>query len=353
MMEQDIAAALAGVEDAGERLYVRVFHVGADVEDVSWPRKKWRRMIEQQREPWRALAATLRAEVLAEAIAEAERVRAGPRTPGSSHDVWAAGVSAVLTSSSAIWLVVRPGGSRIAVASASLIGRALSGKSGTTMSGRGRIKVGQMTLSIGGKEVLRSSPADLETAWEGEAAKVWPIGNLGEVDADTERALTLHRPWGEAIIHGPKRLENRPNPPPRDLVGKRIVIHAGLTWDKGGAPACLALWARERPESFRGFGEHFYQPAGAFLGTARIVGSVGDMGRRALHTEETARLVRVAAEAVQEDRASWWSGPWALVLDEIRALEEPVPSAPGVFHRGYWRLGVEDRRALAAANWRG
>lgn len=38
-------------------------------------------------------------------------------------------------------------------------------------------------------------------------------------------ALTLWRPWAWAIIHGPKRVENRTWKPPASFIGKRIGIH--------------------------------------------------------------------------------------------------------------------------------
>ncbi len=48
-------------------------------------------------------------------------------------------------------------------------------------------------------------------------------------------ALTLHRPWPWAIIHGSKRVENRSWAPPAWLIGQRLAIHAGKRWDADGA----------------------------------------------------------------------------------------------------------------------
>lgn len=39
------------------------------------------------------------------------------------------------------------------------------------------------------------------------------------------KALTLWGPWHWAISHGPKRVENRDWPPPRDLIGQWFAIH--------------------------------------------------------------------------------------------------------------------------------
>lgn len=53
------------------------------------------------------------------------------------------------------------------------------------------------------------------------------------------KALTLWRPWPYAIFHLPphvaKRVENRSWKPPVTLIGHRIAIHAGKTWDEAGA----------------------------------------------------------------------------------------------------------------------
>lgn len=44
------------------------------------------------------------------------------------------------------------------------------------------------------------------------------------------KALTLHRPWSDAIVHGTKRVENRTWRPPRADLGSMIAIHAGKAW---------------------------------------------------------------------------------------------------------------------------
>ncbi|MCH9730779.1 MAG: hypothetical protein K0U84_14080 [Actinomycetia bacterium] len=52
-------------------------------------------------------------------------------------------------------------------------------------------------------------------------------------------AITLHRPWPSAIFDLPpgvaKNIENRSWPPPGDIIGTRIAIHAGIEWDQAGA----------------------------------------------------------------------------------------------------------------------
>lgn len=47
----------------------------------------------------------------------------------------------------------------------------------------------------------------------------------------TLRALTILPPWGSLIAAGLKPYEFRRRRPPRALIGHRIVIHQGKTWD--------------------------------------------------------------------------------------------------------------------------
>lgn len=49
------------------------------------------------------------------------------------------------------------------------------------------------------------------------------------------RALTLQRPWGYAIAHLGKRVENRTWTPPASMIGRRLAIHEGKIWDAAGA----------------------------------------------------------------------------------------------------------------------
>jgi hypothetical protein len=48
------------------------------------------------------------------------------------------------------------------------------------------------------------------------------------------RALTVKQPWASLIASGEKRIENRSWRPPAELIGQRIAIHAGASWDKRG-----------------------------------------------------------------------------------------------------------------------
>jgi len=45
------------------------------------------------------------------------------------------------------------------------------------------------------------------------------------------KALTLHRPWSDAIVHSTKRVENRTWRPPAAAIGCMFAIHAGQRFD--------------------------------------------------------------------------------------------------------------------------
>ena len=100
---------------------------------------------------------------------------------------------------------------------------------------------------------------------------------LGDVALEAERALTLWQPWASAICSGPKRIENRPIPPPDRIIGQRIFIHAGKTWDHERAADLLKLWRRELPSTAPDWNLGNPPPSGAFV--------IADKGAQADHFE--------------------------------------------------------------------
>lgn len=131
----------------------------------------------------------------------------------------------------------------------------------------------------------------------------------------TLQALTLWRPWDHSIVHGPKRVENRPWRPPRSVIGTDIALHAGQTYDKKGAAFIRSLGHVLPPAA-----EH---RAGVIVGVVRIVRAVN------LDRIEDALLATMgtgnqpAKDPVEDD--PWAFGPWVWVLDNVRPLATPVP----------------------------
>ena len=133
-------------------------------------------------------------------------------------------------------------------------------------------------------------------------------------DSTTTLALTLHQPWASLICRGPKRVENRTWAPPEDLIGKRIWIHAGKTFDAEAFAHVFPGGVVDSPE-WRQCGRDL----GKILGSARVAGwycnQTGD-----------GRAVTASTETVEAALASeWFSGPIGWVLDRVQRLVVPVP----------------------------
>lgn len=129
------------------------------------------------------------------------------------------------------------------------------------------------------------------------------------------KALTLHRPWGWAIVYLPaderKPVENRPWMPPKALIGQRIAIHAGLKHDDEQARVIARrLGVTGLPPKSKAIG---------IIGTARIPGIVisDDSGRRVLHAGEW-------GEVSPLQTGPWFFGPYGWLLDQIIPFEEPI-----------------------------
>lgn len=125
----------------------------------------------------------------------------------------------------------------------------------------------------------------------------------------TLHGVTLHRPWSWAIAHNTKRVENRAWEP-TIAVGSYLAIHAGKTWDEDGS-ITIALLTRCMPTD-----EHDH-PTG-IVAVARL-----------------ARVIDCSREDVPESQEPWTVGPYAWLLDNVLALDEPVQCSGA---RGLWPI---------------
>lgn len=147
------------------------------------------------------------------------------------------------------------------------------------------------------------------------------------------RALTLWRPWPWAIFRAPhvdlrKRIENRPWKPWPSIIGKRIVLHGGRTFDKGAVDGIL--------DNVLCVGEPRVLPAEAadegLIGVVTVSGCV-----------ETAED---AARQAGQGQERWFSGPYAWVLTDVRAFERPIRIKGA---QGLWELPVWAAREVELA----
>ena len=141
-------------------------------------------------------------------------------------------------------------------------------------------------------------------------------------EPDTGLALTLHQPWASAIIEGPKRIENRDWPPPPSIIGRRLWIHAGKTYDDENHAAIAELWPGLLDRDSGSV------PMSAILGSVVVVGAVHEGGRF------LGRLSGSTEALIDND---WFAGPYGWVLSDVKAIR-PVPCRG---HQKIWTVPTE------------
>lgn len=145
------------------------------------------------------------------------------------------------------------------------------------------------------------------------------------------KALTLWRPWPWVIFHAPawqKRIENRPWEPWPSIIGRRIVLHAGKTFDGEAVDFILDNIAVEgQPRRL-----------GAEASDEGLIGVVTVAG-----VVETSFDAALQAGQGQE---RWFFGPYGWVLTDVRAFEKPIPCKGA---QGLWDLPPWAEREVAAA----
>lgn len=139
------------------------------------------------------------------------------------------------------------------------------------------------------------------------------------------RGLTLWRPWSASIVHGPKRVENRPWHPPIALMHGDlwIALHAGRTWDGDSADFILKNWRA----AMRLVGNDESQES-AWPAEWRAQGVVG-----VARVEQALRV-----EDMAEARDPWAFGPWCWTLADVRAVPDPIACRGA---QGLWTLPAE------------
>ena len=140
-------------------------------------------------------------------------------------------------------------------------------------------------------------------------------------------AVTLIRPWPYAVTDLDKDVENRSYVPSGIKKGDWFAVHAGKSWDKGGAHWIEeTFWKTIPPEP-----EH---PTG-IVAIAEYLGhfSGGDRGIK--------NCSWLIGEPLLD--SSWFSGPYGWKLGRVVKLSEPVPC------RGYqkvWSIPDDAQEAL-------
>lgn len=163
------------------------------------------------------------------------------------------------------------------------------------------------------------------------------------------RALTLIQPWGYAIEHLGKNVENRSWKPPDAMLGRYLAIHCGKKLD------------RETVEDLRADG-HTIDDAkvhlGAITAIARLAGWVEGEGffdhERTVLGSRWCNGALGVPQSPEVDlsivTSRWWAGPIGWVLDSVRPLRSPVPCNGAL---GLWtvppQIEIDVRQFMRAA----
>ncbi|HUU59672.1 MAG TPA: ASCH domain-containing protein [Phycisphaerae bacterium] len=133
-------------------------------------------------------------------------------------------------------------------------------------------------------------------------------------------AITLYQPWATWIAEGLKTIETRPHGRFGSLVGQRIVIHAGKTFDAGASSIawqCRSGVAAQLAKIGRRSNDY---PLGAIVCTAVV-----KEHRRVRGTDSAAALCRCTYDC------------FGLFLEAVRRIDPPIPWRG---ERGIWTVPV-------------
>jgi len=113
----------------------------------------------------------------------------------------------------------------------------------------------------------------------------------------TLRAVTVIRPWSDAVVSGGKRVENRTWKPPEAIVGSVIALHAGANYER---PHVIPGWKPPAPHE-------------SPQGVVALVRVLGHVTRAVQLPADQWRWFHIA------DRNFGW------VLELVAVLARPVP----------------------------
>jgi hypothetical protein len=144
-------------------------------------------------------------------------------------------------------------------------------------------------------------------------------------DVDLVRGFSFHGPWGDAIVrepppcswvHGPKDVDNRNKPPPKQRIGRFFAVHTSQKVSRAGLD-------RLRHTHGYDWTEADLSPAGLILGVARIVG--------------------ITRKAEGWCFGETWEGEpnYGWMLDTVLTFAEPIAGVSGMM--GLWRPKEEHR----------
>lgn len=155
-------------------------------------------------------------------------------------------------------------------------------------------------------------------------------------------ALTVHPEWAYAICQLGKRVENRTWRPPVRLIGRDLVIHAGVALAGGVARDAVASVDRVARMALVDRGD---DPAAAPASLERILAEIRGCRRSAF-----VAVVRLASFD-RHERGPWCvPGQWHWRLDSVRVLTDPLTASGrlGLWNLSEYQAEEVDRRLRSA-----
>ncbi len=154
------------------------------------------------------------------------------------------------------------------------------------------------------------------------------------------RGLTLHRPWAWAFTDADKRVENRPQRPPKGMLGQWVALHSGLHFDQDAARRMRGGYfgeaARGCPVTDANCPPRMITAIAGVRGFFEVVAAVAanDGNWSGFMHKDTGELVL----------DPWKFGPIVIDTPYIVKLPTPVPCETGSL--GWWRLPADVEAAV-------
>ena len=127
------------------------------------------------------------------------------------------------------------------------------------------------------------------------------------------RALTLHQPMASLI--GIKDVENRKWKPPDHILGKRIAIHAGKTWNEEHYRWAVDLAREVDTRKILDAMRIATTTKGCIVSTALVIGWYDNRNNEASNQFHR-KLIQ---------RSPWFNGPVGWLMGDVRKTKKPIP----------------------------
>lgn len=153
------------------------------------------------------------------------------------------------------------------------------------------------------------------------------------------KALTLIQPMGWAIVHGTKRIENRPRDLPKSMRGVEtvVVVHSGKKWSDEYANTVSRIMGVTSIGNVK-------EPS--IVGLMRLTGRVFKYDKERLAELQFDDLPLRVGDDGQRRLDDWFSGPFGYEIASAVAFPGPIP-CKGML--GFWTVPLEIEEQISRA----